>query len=204
MIQNKLFVFDLETTGTDPKVNGIHQISGKIVIGKIVMDRFNFRVRPYRDQVLNLDALAVGNVTIGQLESYDEPRVVYKKLIQLLGKYVQKYDKADKMYLCGFNNAAFDNQFLREFFRRNDDVYFGSWFWSNPIDVYVLAGLLLFPVRHEMPNFQLHTVAKYLSIKVDESRLHDAEYDVDLTYQIYQTVLAERNPFPAYKENKLF
>lgn len=42
----KLLFFDLETTGTNPGRNGIHQISGQIVIdGKHVQD-FDFHVRP--------------------------------------------------------------------------------------------------------------------------------------------------------------
>lgn len=32
------------------------------------------------------------------------------------------------------------------------------------------------------------TVAKYLGIEVDESKLHDAEYDVNLLIQIYKKV----------------
>jgi DNA polymerase-3 subunit epsilon len=39
-----------------------------------------------------------------------------------------------------------------------------------------------------MANFQLKTVAAFLGIEVDESRLHDAEYDIDLTMQIYDIV----------------
>ena len=39
-----------------------------------------------------------------------------------------------------------------------------------------------------MPNFQLHTVAQTLGLEVDESKLHDASYDVLLTRQIYRIV----------------
>ena len=35
--------------------------------------------------------------------------------------------------------------------------------------------------RHEMRNFKLATVAKVLCIEVDDSKLHDAEYDILLT-----------------------
>ncbi len=44
----KLLFFDLETTGTNPGRNGIHQISGSIVIdGKHIQD-FDFHVQPCR------------------------------------------------------------------------------------------------------------------------------------------------------------
>lgn len=40
----KLFFFDLETTGVKYWKNGIHQISGAIVIDGEVKERFNFIV----------------------------------------------------------------------------------------------------------------------------------------------------------------
>ena len=39
---SKRFFYDLETTGTNPGKNGIHQISGMIEIDGIVMEQFNF------------------------------------------------------------------------------------------------------------------------------------------------------------------
>ena len=42
----KLFLFDLETTGTDIIKHGIHQISGKIIINGEVKETFDFKVCP--------------------------------------------------------------------------------------------------------------------------------------------------------------
>ena len=42
----KLLFFDLETTGTNPGRNGIHQISGQVVIDGIVKESFDFHVQP--------------------------------------------------------------------------------------------------------------------------------------------------------------
>ena len=39
-----------------------------------------------------------------------------------------------------------------------------------------------------MTDFKLKTVAKQLGIIVDESKLHDAKYDIILTKQIYEIV----------------
>jgi len=103
----------------------------------------------------------------------------------MLGKYIKKFDKTDKFFLLGYNNASFDDQFLRGFFLQNQDDYFGSWFWADPLDVRILAARQFGPIRHTMPNFQLKTVARQIGIEVDESRLHDAVYDVELTYAIY-------------------
>lgn len=113
---------------------------------------------------------------------------IYRKLINMLEKYVDKYNKKDKYFLVGFNNASFDNQFLRGFFLQNGDQYFGSWFWSNSFDVMVLATPYLAANRAEMENFKLATVAKALGIEVSEDNLHDASYDIALTKGIFQIV----------------
>ena len=39
-----------------------------------------------------------------------------------------------------------------------------------------------------MEDFKLKTVAKQLGIEIDESKLHDAEYDIYLTMEIHRIV----------------
>lgn len=177
----KLFYYDVETTGTKFWRNSIHQLSGAIEIDGEVVERFNFRVRPHEKAEIDPVALEIGGVTLEQIQAYPTMGEVYGQLTAMLKKYVDKYNKTDKFYLVGFNNAAFDNAFLRAFFIQNHDEYFGSWFWSNCFDVMVLATKKLAKTRHLMPNFKLKSVAAALGIDVDESRLHDAEYDIELT-----------------------
>lgn len=184
----KLLFFDLETTGTNPGRNGIHQISGQIVIdGKHVQD-FDFHVQPNPKAVIEDAALQVGGVTREQILAYPPMEQVYKEFVAMLGKYVDKYDKKDKFFLVGYNNAAFDNQFLRGFFLQNGDVYFGSWFWSNSIDVMVLASAYIADRRAEMENFKLSTVAKFLGVSVSDDSLYNALYDIELTRAVYEIV----------------
>ena len=83
---------------------------------------------------------------------------------------------------------SFDNQFLRAWFLQNGDKYFGSYFWSNSIDVMVLATPYLASQRSQMENFKQGTVAKALGIEIDESRLHDALYDIQVCKSIYDIV----------------
>lgn len=40
----KLVLFDLETTGTDIRKNGVHQISGKVIVNGNVKEVFDFKV----------------------------------------------------------------------------------------------------------------------------------------------------------------
>lgn len=184
----KLFFFDLETTGTNPGKHGIHQISGQIVIDGVVKEKFDFKVQPNPKAAIDDKALEVGGVTKEQILAYPPMRDVYHALVDTLGKYVDKFNRKDKFFLVGYNNAAFDNNFLRGFFLQNGDEYFGSWFWSNSVDVMVLASNYLLDRRAEMENFKLSTVAKFLNIAVEDDALHDAQYDIELTKLIYDIV----------------
>lgn len=187
----KLLFFDLETTGTNPGKNGIHQISGSIVIdGKHVQD-FDFHVQPNPKAIIEDEALKVAGVTREQIMAYPSMQQVHQEFVAMLAKYVDKFNKKDKFFLVGYNNAAFDNPFLRGFFLQNGDAYFGSWFWANSIDVMVLASAYLMNRRTEMENFKLSTVAKFLGVSVSDDSLHNALYDIRLTRAVYDIVMAK-------------
>lgn len=189
----KLFFFDLETTGTNPGRHGIHQISGQIVIDGETKENFNWYVRPNPRAQIDPKALQVSGVTEEQIRNYPPMEQVYGELIDMLSKYVDRYNPKDKFFLVGYNNTSFDDNFLRGFFRQNGDEFFGSWFWSNAIDVMVLATQYLLSRRAEMDNFKLATVAKFMNIQVDPDKLHGADYDIYLTRAVYDLVCSRRN-----------
>lgn len=181
----KIFFFDIETTGTNFWQHGIHQISGCIDINGEAQEFFDFKVAPNPAAKIEQAALDIGRVTLEQIQAYPTMQEIYRQLITLMNKYVDRYNKQDKFYLCGFNNASFDNPFMRAFFVQNGDQYFGSWFWSNPLDTFVLATPKLAHIRHTMADFKLKTVCQHMGIEVIEEKLHDAEYDIHLTRQLY-------------------
>lgn len=184
----KKFFFDLETTGVNPAKNGIHQISGIIEIDDVVVEEFDIKVRPNPKAIIEDAALEVGGVSKEQILSYQDMHNGYEELTGILSKYVDKYDKKDKFFMIGYNNASFDNNFLRGFFLQNGDKYFGSWFWANTVDVMVMATDYLLGERQNMVNFKLSTVADYLGVKVESDKLHDAMYDIYLTREVYRKV----------------
>ena len=92
----KLFFFDLETTGTNPGKHGIHQISGQIVIDGVVKEKFDFKVQPNPKAAIDDKALEVGGVTKEQILAYPPMRDVYHALVDMLGKYVDKFNRKDK------------------------------------------------------------------------------------------------------------
>ena len=184
----KLLFFDLETTGIKYWKNGIHQISGEIVIDGETKETFNYNVCPNPQCEVDETALQVCGVTREQIFAYPDMHEGYLEFVNMLSKYVDKYNKDDKFFLVGYNNASFDNSFLKAFFVQNGDSFFYSWFWVNSIDVMVLATQHLMMKRHLMKDFKQETVARTLGIELDSSRLHDAAYDIWLTRQIYEAV----------------
>ncbi|RHJ91438.1 3'-5' exonuclease [Parabacteroides bouchesdurhonensis] len=182
----KQLFFDLETTGIKHWRNGIHQISGEVVIDGITQESFNFNVRPNPLCEIEEEALQVCNVTKEQILAYPRMEEVYSKFVSMLSRYVDKFDKKDKFFLIGYNNTAFDNHFLKAFFVQNNDKFFYSWFWVNSIDVMVLATQHLAEKRPDMIDFKQETVARTLGIDLDTSKLHDASYDIYITKEIYK------------------
>ena len=184
----KLLFFDLETTGIKYWRNGVHQISGEIVIDGVTKESFNFNFCPHPQCEIEEEALRICNVSKEQIQAYPPMREVYVKFVNMLSKYVDKFDKKDKFFLVGYNNASFDNHFLKAFFVQNGDNYFYSWFWVNSIDVMVLSTQHLMRKRHEMTDFKQETVARALGIQIDSAKLHDASYDIQLTKEIYNRI----------------
>lgn len=187
MTMLKIF-YDVETTGLKANKHSIHQIAGLIEIDCEIVERFDIKTRPHPKAEYSPEALKICGVTEETMKSYQPMGAAYKQFIDILSKYIDRYNKHDKAYLIGYNNRFFDDQFLRAWFMQNKDDYFNSWFWSDTLDVLVLASEYLIGRRKYMPNFRLGTVATELGIEVDKNRLHDAFYDVELTREIYMIV----------------
>ena len=106
----KLFFVDLETTGVDAEKNGITQIAAQIIVDGIEVQKLDYKVRPFKGQIISPEALEVTNTTIEELRSFPAPETVYATLSEVLGKYVKKFDKTDKFMFIAYN-SMFDNTF---------------------------------------------------------------------------------------------
>jgi len=184
-----LCFLDVETTGTNPARHGIIQIGGVITVqeggGIRDLEEFSFDVAPYPADEIEDEALLVTGVTREQLKGFMAATAAHRSLTGVFEKHCDKYDKTDKMIFVGFN-APFDYGFLRRWFEKAGDKYFGSWFWYPPVDVMCLAMLRLVPVRHEMTDFKLATVAARLGVPFKNA--HQALADVRATKAIFELV----------------
>lgn len=184
----KIIYIDIETTGTNIQTCAIHQLSGIVVINGEVKEEFDIRAKPFADCEIDSKALEVSGINREDLNNYQSSFEAYVKFKAALSRHVNKYDRLDKFFFAGYNCAAFDMPFVRKFFERCGDKYFGSLFWSVSLDVMILAGEHLKHERRGMPDFKLKTVAEKLGIEVVETKLHDALYDIRLTMQVYEKV----------------
>jgi len=188
----KLFFIDVETTGTDPSKNGLIQLSGIIEIDGEVKEEIDFKLKPFETDVILDSALDINNISRDEIAEYPEPRTIYRNFIACMIKYIDKFDRSDKFHFVGFN-SRFDDDFMRVWFKKCGNNYYGSFFFWPPIDVANIAALKLMPERSEMDNFKLATVAKYAGIEVDESKLHDSMYDIRLTRELFNIFSVTRN-----------
>lgn len=182
----KIF-YDLETTGFDYRKHSIHQIAGYVEKnGEIVM-KFDIKTRPHPKAKYEPAALETCKKTEAELKQYQPMKQAHKMFTSILDKYVNKMDKKDKAFLIGFNNRYFDDKFLSAWFEQCGNNFWASYFHMG-IDVQGLALEYLKDRRPDMPSFKLKRVALELGIHVDPEKLHDAYYDIELTYQIYRIV----------------
>jgi DNA polymerase-3 subunit epsilon len=190
----KYCYIDVETGGVDFKENPLLQIAGIIEIysdeGEITEEeKFNYFIKPFDGDKVDPKALAVNELTQEDIDNFDSPKSIFLKFRSLLEKYVDPFNRADKFFFLGYNAIAFDMPFVREFWHKNRDNYFGSWFFYPAIDVMALAAEKLKEQRWSMANFKLPTVAKELEITVEKGSLHDALYDIELTREVYKEVI---------------
>ena len=183
----KRFFYDTETTGTNWRRCSIHQLAAFIEIDGVVVEKIDMKFSPHENALIEDGALEVGKVTLEQIQAYPNWRLQFIELKKILAKYVNPFDKTDKFFFVGFKNASFDDDFMKKLFDLND-TGFWLYFWPSSIDVSVLAAQYLINIRHTMPSFKLHRVAKTLGIPVEDEKLHDAFYDVELTKAVYEVV----------------
>ena len=181
----KTLFFDVETTGLSPAKHCLHQLSGIYLENGEEIKRIDIKVAPYEKAIIEDEALEVSKVTREELSQRQSFADGFKEFNVILDSWVNKFDKKDKIELVGYNNLAFDNNFLRGFFLINQCNYFGSYFHQQTRDVYALAVECLHPFRGELKDFKLTTVAKFLGVEVIDDNAHDAVYDVHLTIQVY-------------------
>lgn len=196
----KIMYFDLETVTLDnvPESCAFFQLAGMIEVDGEVVETFDFNLNPNNEFDYDKECLAFNNITEEDLKKYPSHEKVYDQFIELLAQHINKFDKTDKLHVIGYNNVSFDNPKLREWFqgmdKRREAKYntYGSYFWANSIDTFILLSLMFIKYRDLFVNFKLATVAAKCSQMglidekySDDAQWHNAMTDISATRDLF-------------------
>lgn len=196
----KYIAFDVESTGTDPSVNGIIQIgaviyeSDRLIENEAkILTEFNITANAYQAGCKEaswvdysdgktktpFDVHGISNDVINSYQSYSD---AYKELQKYLGRYIDKFNKNDKLIPVGYN-IGFDMEMLHGMAKLNNDKYLGSYISWSAIDVMHIAryadalGVLPF----KPANHKLETMCEGFDIEI---KAHDALSDIKATMNL--------------------
>lgn len=180
---NKIIFIDTETGGVNPEKSALIQLSGIIRIDKKDVEKFNFYIKPFENSEVNEKALEVQGRTLDELkaEKYIEEKEVYKQFINLLDKYIDKYDKTDKFIVAGYN-VRFDVDILKALFQRHGNNFLFSYLDSSMLDpLYSIRLLQIAGILPVLENNKLETWCKHFGI---ELKTHDSLEDIVATKKL--------------------
>ena len=186
-----LLYIDTETTGLDTATCSIWQLSGYISdTATGVSDSFDYKMRPYRNEIISKEAAAKTGATQEELDSYPSQSEMFSNFTALLSKYVDLEDWNQRVIPVGYN-ISFDLDFLRSWFAFNNSAtLFSRNIYFPGIDVMYLAAYYLLGERSKMRNFQLSTVYEKLTGK-SLANAHNAMADIDATKELLNVVVGK-------------
>ena len=180
---NKIIFIDTETGGVNPEKAALIQLSGIIRIDKKDVEKFNFYIKPFENSEVNKKALEVQGRTLEELKTdkYVEEKEVYKQFINLLDKYIDKYDRTDKFIVAGYN-VRFDVDILKAFFQRHGNNFLFSYLDSSMLDpLYSIRLLQIAEILPVLENNKFEIWCKHFGI---ELKAHDSLEDIEATKKL--------------------
>ena len=193
MSEQKLCFIDVETTGCDDtRGHEIHQISAIItdLNGNEVLGEFSSTFQPFESSG-KYDPAALEKCGLTEESLLARPkdcREGFLDFIHFLSKFCDRFDKLDKLQFVAYN-AKFDDRFIRSWFTKHGDNFFGSWFWNPSICVMQSIAWLAREKRSEFANFRLETMCNLANIEFNEEDAHDARYDIQKTLELYRFLI---------------
>lgn len=184
------FWFDVETTGLDYNKHEIIQIAYMIEIDNEIKLTRKLYVKPNLLENIDTKALEINNTKLEDFDSdnYITQQAAYNTIVADLQTYNLYNDYYQRFVLCGYNNAEFDNHFLRKLFGDNQNFF--RFFKNIKIDVFVLLTLLEQSLNINFKSFKLSDVAAVFNIPINA---HDSMSDIKATYYLYKLILKRFN-----------
>lgn len=184
----KIIFIDTETGGVNAEKSALIQLSGIIEVDGTEKEKFNFYIKPFENSEVNEKALEVQGRTLEELrtDKYIDESIIYKKFLEILDKYIDKYDKNDKFIVAGYN-VKFDIDILKALFERNNNKFLFSYFNSSMLDpLYSVRLLQVAGILPVLENNKLETWCKYFNI---ELKAHDSLQDITATKKLIEKLI---------------
>lgn len=172
--KRKLVFVDIETTGLDPEIHEIIEISCLIVDGETFEEvgGFTEKIVPERIGLADPNAISISGYT---QEGWQNARS--------LQEVIQKFAGTVPGGIITGWNVAFDWSFLEHALKR---LNINSDFDYHRLDVMSIAYGKLFPDL-EVTELGLRKIAPKLGIEIDEK--HGAEKDIRATYEVFKKLM---------------
>jgi len=175
----KMLWLDTETTGLDPNKNGVIQIAALYEEAQIPY----YANIPFVFNELYKEALRINGHKKKKIKKYPKSSDTFNHFIDFLDSRINKFNKADKMTIMGYN-VKFDLEMLHGWAKREGYEYLGSYLDWRVVDVLVIARneWLMGRMPVEPEDFKLDSICKVYGIKPPD---HDALVDIKATRKLY-------------------
>lgn len=182
----KLLYLDTETTGLTDN-SAIVQIAGAIEIDNEVVKWFNIRCKPHEGADISESALKTIGLTIEELNQEQEPEQALKELEKVFSKYIDRYNKNDKLIMI-CHNYPFDFRMLYNFYSRLNNKFMGSFidFKLNVCTLNLVKSLQVMGILPILENNRLETWCRYFGVTLENA--HDALEDIRATREVYKNI----------------
>jgi len=176
----KILWIDTETSGLDPNIHGIISLAAMVEIDGEIRERQTLYMDPRGiGKQLDAKALEVNGFTPESIGNLPAPKVLKSSLDELMGKYVDKFDKNDKFIAAGYN-VRFDVDMLNSLFKAFGDNYLFSWISGAMLDVMAAFQFCVWMWKIQAtPRNRLTDVAAALGINTEGA--HGAMADIEMT-----------------------
>lgn len=158
---NKIVVFDIETTGCNPVNDSIIEIGAVKIVDGVIVQQWNELIDPQVDIPENITALT--GITTDMVKGKPTIDVVLKDFIEF----------CEDFYIMG-HNILFDYSFIKA-----KAIVQGYPFEKYAIDTLKIARKLL----TALPSRKLGALCEYYN--VDLTNAHRAKHDAIATYEVY-------------------
>lgn len=185
---NKILFVDTLTTGMNIERCSIYRIGGIYTEDGMEKKRFEFNIKPFPGSRISDQSLWIGGVDRAILASYPSQESSFEKFTEMLDGFVDVRNPRDKMYLAGFNSAAFDAPFIWEWFKRNQNDHIRDYFHVQIIDMMSIAAFCLMNERWQMQDFKLESVARQMRINTGNEDTFNCLANAKTCLSIYKKI----------------